>query len=72
MLLAKGIQKAAAELGLGRVTWHGLRHSCRTWLDAQGVPVGIQKDLLRHSDISVTADAKIPIMLVGKSTTLRR
>lgn len=43
MLLAKGIQKAAAELGLGRVTWHGLRHSCRTWLDAQGVPVAFRK-----------------------------
>ena len=43
MLLAKGIQKAAAELGLGRVTWHGLRHSCRTWLDAQGMPVAFRK-----------------------------
>jgi integrase len=30
MLLAKGIQRAAAKLNLGRVTWHGLRHSCRS------------------------------------------
>jgi integrase len=50
MLLAKGIQKASADLELGRVTWHGLRHACRTWLDAKGVPMGLQKDLLRHAD----------------------
>jgi integrase len=54
MLLQKGIQPVAERLGLGRVTWHGLRHSCRTWLDAKGVPVGLQKDLLRHADVSTT------------------
>jgi integrase len=54
MLLAKGLRPVALRLGLGRVSWHGLRHSCRTWLDAKGVPVGLQKDLLRHSDVSTT------------------
>jgi len=54
MLLQKGIKKAADKLKLGRVTWHSLRHSCRSWLDAAGVPVGVQKDLLRHADISTT------------------
>jgi integrase len=54
MLLQKGLQPVAAKLGLGRVTWHGLRHSCRTWLDSKGVSVGLQKDLLRHSDVSTT------------------
>jgi integrase len=54
MLLGKGIQPIARRLGLDGVTWHGLRHSCRSWLDAKGVPVGVQKDLLRHADISTT------------------
>lgn len=54
MLLAKGLQVSAKKLGLGRVTWHTLRHSCRSWLDANGVPVGLQKDLLRHADVSTT------------------
>lgn len=54
MLLQKGIKKAADKLKLGRVTWHSLRHSCRSWLDAASVPVGVQKDLLRHADISTT------------------
>lgn len=54
MLLGKVIQPTARHLGLGRVTWHGLRHSCRSWLDAKGVPVGVQKDMLRHADVSTT------------------
>ncbi|MGB9291025.1 MAG: site-specific integrase, partial [Terracidiphilus sp.] len=54
MLLQKGIHRAATKLRLGRVTWHSLRHSCRSWLDAKHVPVGVQKDLLRHADISTT------------------
>lgn len=54
MLLQKGIKKAADKLKLGRVTWHSLRHSCRSWLDAKNVPVGVQKDLLRHADITTT------------------
>jgi integrase len=54
MLLSKGIQRAASKLKLGRVTWHGLRHSYRSWLDANRVAMGTQKDLMRHADISTT------------------
>lgn len=53
-LLQKGIQPAASKLKLGRVTWHTLRHSCRSWLDGEGTPVGTMKDLLRHADVSTT------------------
>jgi integrase len=53
-LLTKGIKPAASKAGLGRVTWHTLRHSCRTWLDSEGASLGTQKDLLRHADISTT------------------
>ena len=54
IILQKTLQPISTKLGLGKVTWHDLRHSCRTWLDARGVPMGLQKDLLRHSDISTT------------------
>ena len=54
MLMSKGIQPLATKLEIGKISWHGLRHSCRTWLDAKGVPVGVQKDLLRHADVSTT------------------
>jgi integrase len=75
MLLGKGLQPVAEGLGLGNVTWHGLRHSCRTWLDAKGVPVGLQKDLLRHSDISTTMNrygrALQPDMRIGHSAMVQ-
>jgi integrase len=54
MLMSKGINPVALKTIGCKVGWHQLRHSTRSWLDAQGVPVGIQKDLLRHADISTT------------------
>lgn len=54
MLLQKGIQPLAEKLGMGHLTWHGLRHSFRSWLGAKGVPIGVMKDLLRHADVSTT------------------
>ena len=76
MLLSKGIQKAATKLKLGRVTWHGLRHSCRSWLDAKGVPLGVQKDLLRHADISTTMNrygrALAPEMRASQSAIVQQ
>jgi integrase len=52
MLLQKGIQPVAKEIGLGHITWHMLRHACRSWLDSVRTPTGVQKDLLRVADIS--------------------
>ena len=76
MLLQKGIKKAADKLKLGRVTWHSLRHSCRSWLDAARVPVGVQKDLLRHADISTTMNrygrAMAPEMRASQSAIVRQ
>lgn len=76
MLLQKGIHRAADKLKLGRVTWHSLRHSCRSWLDAKHVPVGVQKDLLRHADISTTMNrygrALAPEMRTSQSAIVRQ
>jgi integrase len=52
MLLQKGIQPVAKEIGMGHITWHMLRHACRSWLDSVSTPTGVQKDLLRVADIS--------------------
>jgi integrase len=56
MLLQKGIKPAADQLGFGRITWHSLRHACRSWLSSGGAAIGTQKDLLRHSNVSTTMD----------------
>jgi integrase len=54
MLLQFGLKPAVEKLGLGHVTWHTLRHACRSWLGGAGTSASTQKDLLRHSDIGMT------------------
>ena len=56
MLLQKGLKPAAAALGLEGVGFHTLRHACRSWLSSGGADLGTQKDLMRHADISTTAN----------------
>lgn len=48
------LRRAGEALGLGSVGFHDFRHSYRSWLDAAGAPVGVQKSLMRHSAISTT------------------
>jgi integrase len=48
---------AAVAAGLGKIGWHTFRHTYRSWLNAAGTPLGIQKDLMRHANIGTTANA---------------
>jgi len=46
---------AGKRAGLGEsVGWHTFRHTYRTWMDANGTPLGIQQDLMRHANITMT------------------
>ncbi len=56
MLLQKGLKPAARSHGLGNLTWHTLRHACKSWLKSVGADLTTQKDLLRHADISTTSN----------------
>jgi integrase len=56
MLLQKGLKPVAASVGVGNIGFHTLRHACRSWLNSGGTDLGTQKDLLRHADISTTAN----------------
>jgi len=47
---------AAIKAGLGKIGWHCLRHTYRSWLNAAGTPLGVQKDLMRHATIATTAN----------------
>jgi integrase len=47
---------AGIKAGLGSVGWHDLRHSYRTWLDATGAPISVQRELMRHASITTTMD----------------
>lgn len=49
------IKPAGRRAGLGQaIGWHALRHSYRAWLDRLGAPIGVQRDLMRHTDIRTT------------------
>lgn len=44
-------------IALGKeIGWHTFRHSYRAWLGEKGAKMDIQKDLMRHSNISTTMD----------------
>jgi integrase len=45
---------ASVAAGLGKIGWHCFRHTYRSWMNAQGTPLGIQKDLMRHSSMTMT------------------
>ena len=47
-------QKAASDVGVGKLGTHTMRHSHRSWLDAVGTPVAVQQQLMRHTDIRTT------------------
>lgn len=50
----KELHAAAKKAGIPEFGWHSFRHSYRTWLDATGAPIGVQRRLMRHSDIRTT------------------
>jgi integrase len=47
---------ASIKAGLGKIGWHCFRHTYRSWLNDAGTPLGVQKDLMRHANISTTAN----------------
>jgi integrase len=55
-LLRKHVKPAAKKLGLQNVTWHLLRHSYATMLDAVGTPVGTMQSLLGHAAPEITRE----------------
>lgn len=47
----------AAAIALGkRIGWHTFRHSYRAWLGDSGAKMELQRDLMRHSNITTTMD----------------
>ena len=48
------LTRAAEKAGIGKLSTHAFRHSFRSWLGAEGIPVGVQKELMRHSNVAMT------------------
>lgn len=50
----RAFRRAAVKAGIGHTSSHTFRHTHRSWLDAVGTPVGVQQQLMRHTDIRTT------------------
>jgi integrase len=55
-ILTRYLKPAAAKAGVQGFGWHSLRHSYKSWMNEEKVPVGTMKDLMRHADVSTTMD----------------
>ena len=55
-LLRRGLRPACNKLALHGITWHSLRHSHATLLDAVGAPLGTVQALLGHSTSEITRE----------------
>jgi integrase len=54
--LRRQLRPACKKLGLEGITWHSLRHSHATLLDAVGAPLGTVQALLGHSTSEITRE----------------
>jgi len=50
------LRPESIKAGLTPLGWHALRHSYRTWLGEMGTGPEVQKELMRHSTITMTMD----------------
>ena len=48
------LERASKEAEIGHLGAHPFRHTYRSWLDAVGTPIAVQRKLMRHSDIRTT------------------
>ena len=54
VMLTDHIKPAAARAGIGKIGWHSFRHTFSSILHGAGTSMAVQKELLRHADISTT------------------
>ncbi len=56
MIVKDYFQPAADRAEVGKVGWHTFRHTYRASLKRCGTPLEVQKDLMRHANVKVTAE----------------
>ncbi len=66
------LRPAGKKIGIDRLGWTHFRHSFRAWLDAVGAPIGAQKSLMRHSNVSTTLNVYGTAMMESKRAAQSR
>jgi integrase len=69
--LSKAIVRISKDAGIRRIGLHDLRHSCASFLLAQGVPPRVVMEILGHSTIDVTMNIYGHVMLDAQRKALR-
>ncbi|MGA9686363.1 MAG: tyrosine-type recombinase/integrase, partial [Candidatus Sulfotelmatobacter sp.] len=52
--VGRELKRTATAAGIGMLGTHSFRHTYRSWLDAVGTALAVQKKAMRHSDIRTT------------------
>ena len=66
------LARAAKTAGIGHVSTHAFRHTCRSWLDATGAPISVQQKMMRHASIKTTMDIYGDVVTDEMSTASRK
>lgn len=54
MIQRQVLKPKGEEIGIPGLGWHTFRHTCRSLLDETGAPIGVQQNLMRHTNVSTT------------------
>lgn len=72
VMLKEYNNKSKKEDKIPQITFHGLRHSCATWLLYNGVDMKTLQEILRHSNYKTTADTYSHILMDKKREALEK
>lgn len=72
IMLTDHIKPAASRAGVGQVGWHTFRHTFSSLLHQTGAKLAVQKELLRHADISTTMNIYTQAVSADKREAVER
>jgi integrase len=66
------LRRAAKAAGIRSVSTHSFRHTYRSWLASVGTGLDVQKQLMRHSTITMTMDGYGDVITDEASSATRK
>jgi integrase len=72
VLFTDHIKPAAERAGIGKIGWHTFRHTFSTLIHSIGTDLAVQKELLRHADITTTMNVYTQAVAPAKRKAIRK